>query len=157
MHARIDALHVDAGVIARTVAIAVTTDDATAIQRIAVVALATATIGYVVVREAFDVDARARMVRYQAWIHTVVVHAGFVEGALAVMATLDRVTRDLGITLVAWFARTDRFVISYVADGVGAAVARVATLPVDASLVITAIVVRRARPNDRQLYYAELK
>lgn len=70
------------------------------------------------------------------------------------MTTLDRLTRDLGITLVALLARADRLVIPHVADGVGPAVARVATLPIDASLTITAIVVRRARPNDRQLYWS---
>lgn len=154
VHAGIDALHVDAGVIARTVAVAVAADYAAAIQRIAVVALATATIGHMVVRETFDVGARARMIRHQARIHAVVVHAGLVERALAIVPTLDRVTRDLGITLVAWLARADRFVISYVADGIGTAVARVATLPVDASLPVAAIVVRRARSDDRQLYWS---
>lgn len=65
------------------------------------------------------------------------------------MLTLDRVTRDFGITLVALLARADRFVISHVADSIGAAVARVATLPIDASLTIAAIVVRCTRSNDR--------
>lgn len=70
------------------------------------------------------------------------------------MTTLDRLTRELGITLVALLARADRLVIPHVADSVGPAVARVATLPIDASLTITAIVVRRARPDDRQLYWS---
>lgn len=154
VHAGIDALHVDAGVIAGTVAVAVAADDAAAIQRTAVVALAATAIGRMVVREAFGVDARARTIRDQARIHAVVVHAGFVERALAVVPAFDRVARDVGITLVALLARADRFVISHVADGVGAAVARVATLPVDASFTIAAIVVGRTRPDDRQLYWS---
>ena len=157
MHAGIDALHVDARVISRTVTVAVAADDTTAIQRIAVVALATATIGHMVVREAFNVGARARMIRNQARIYAIVVHAGLVERALTIVSTLDRVARDLRVTLVALLARADRFVISHVADGVGAAVARIATLSVDACLMVAAIVVRRARSDDRQLYYAELE
>lgn len=89
VHAGINALHIDAGVIAWTVAIAVAADDAAAIQRIAIVALAAAAIGYMVVREAFSVDVRAWMIRDQAWIYAVVIHAGFVECALAIMPTLD--------------------------------------------------------------------
>lgn len=157
VHAGINALHIDAGVITWTVAVTVAADDAAAIQRIAVVALAAAAIGYMVVRETFTVDVCAWMIRDQAWIYAVVVHAGFVECALAVMPTLDRLTRNLGITLVALLARADWFVIPHVADGVGAAVARVATLPVDASFTVAAIVVRRTRSDNRQLYCGELK
>jgi len=61
-------------------------------------------------------------------------------------------TGNLGIALVALLARTDRFVILYVASGIGTAVAGITTLPVDACLTVTAIIVRRTRSNDRQLY-----
>lgn len=63
VHARINALHVNAGVIAWTIAIAVAADDTAPIQRIAIVAFAAAAIGYVIIREAFAVDACAWMIR----------------------------------------------------------------------------------------------
>jgi len=63
MHARINALHVNAGVIAWTVAIAVAADDTATIQRIAIIAFATAAIGYMIIREAFTVDACAWLIR----------------------------------------------------------------------------------------------
>lgn len=151
MNTRVDALHVDARMIAWTVAVAVATDHTAAIQRIAMITLATAAVGHVIVREAFGVSA-ARICD-QARIHAVVILAGLIERALTVVPTLNRVTGDLGIALVALLARADRFVILYVASSVGTAVAGVATLSVDARLAVTAIVVRRARSNDRQLYY----
>lgn len=102
MDAGIDALHVDARVIARAVAVAVAADHAAAIQRIAVVALAATAVGHVVVREALGVGA-AR-VRDQARVHAVVVLAGLVDRALAVVQALDRVARDLRVALVALLA-----------------------------------------------------
>lgn len=155
VHARVDALHVDAGVIARTVAVAVTANHAAAIQRVAVIALAATAIGNVVVREALGVGA-ARGVRDQARVHAVVVLAGLVARALAVVLALDRVTRDFRIALIALLARAHRFVVLYVADRAGAAVARVAALPVDAGLAVAAIVIRRASADDRQLYCGSL-
>lgn len=58
-------------------------------------------------------------------------------------------TRDIGIALVASLARANRFVVPHMANGVGAAIAGIATLPVDAGLAIAAIVVCRARSDDR--------
>lgn len=87
MHTGIDALHVNARVITGTVAVAVATDHAAAIQRIAVIAVAATTIRHVIVRETFGVDA-AR-VRDQTRIHAVVVLAGLVERALTVVSALD--------------------------------------------------------------------
>lgn len=115
------------------------------------VALAAVAVSYVIVREALGVGA-AR-VRDQARIHTVVILAGLVERALAVVLTLDGVARELRITLIALLAGANRLVIPHVADRVGAAVARIATLPVDAGLAIAAIVVRCTRSNDCQLYW----
>jgi len=115
-----------------------------------VVALAAVTVSYVIVREAFGVGA-AR-IRDQTWIHTVVILAGLVERALVVVLTLDGLTRDFRIALIALLAGANRFVIPHVTERIGAAVARIATLPVDASLAIAAIVVRRTRSNDCQLY-----
>lgn len=151
MDAGIDALHVDARMIARTVAVAVTADHAAAIQGIAMIAFAAAAIGHVVVREALGIGA-AR-VRDQTRVHAVVILASLVERALTVVPTLDGMTGDLGVALVALLARADRFVIPHITSGVNTAIAGVATLPVDTRLTITAIVVRGARSNDRQLYY----
>lgn len=151
MDAGIDALHVDARVIARAIAVAVAADHAAAVQGIAVIALAAAAVGHMVVREALGIGTA--WVRDQARVHTIVVLATLVEGALAVVPALDGMTGDFRIALVALFARADRFVVPHVASGIGTAVAGVATLSVDARFAITAIVVRRARSNDRQLYY----
>lgn len=115
------------------------------------IALTTAAVGHVVVREALSIGT-AR-IRDQTRIHAVVILAGLIERALAVVSALDRVAGNLGIALVALLARADWFVIPHVASGVGTAVTRVATLSVDACLAVTAIVIRRARSNDRQLYY----
>lgn len=57
MNAGIDALHVDARMIAWTVAVAVAADHAAAIQGITMIAFAAAAIGHVVVREAFSIGA----------------------------------------------------------------------------------------------------
>lgn len=149
--AGIDALHVDARVIAWAIAVAVAADHAAPIQRIAMIALAAAAVGHVVVREALGIGATR--VRDQARIHAIVVLAGLVERALAVVPALDGVTGDFGVALVVLLARANRFVVPHVASSVGTAVAGVATLPVDARLAITAVIVRRARSNDRQLYY----
>ena len=69
------------------------------------------------------------------------------------MLALDGITGDLGIALIALLTRADWFMILYVASRISTAVAGVATLPVNTRLTITAIVVRRTRSNDRQLYY----
>jgi len=114
------------------------------------IALTAVTVSHVIVREALGVGA-AR-IRDQARIHTVVILAGLIERALAVVLALDGVARDFWVALIALLAGTNRFVIPYVADRVSATVARIATLPVDASLAIAAIVVRRTRSNDCQLY-----
>ena len=55
MNARIDTLHVDAGIVSWTIAIAVATDHSATIQRISMIALATSTVGFVVVGEALRV------------------------------------------------------------------------------------------------------
>lgn len=151
MDAWIDALHVDARMIARTIAVAVAADHAAAVQGIAMIALATAAIGHMVVREAFGIGTA--WIRDQARVHAIIILASFVERALAVVPTLHGMAGDFRITLIALFAGTDRFVVPHVASGVGTAVAGIATLSVDARFAITAIVVRRARSNDRQLYY----
>lgn len=57
VYTRINALHIDARVIARTITITVAADHAATVQRIAVVAVAAATVGYMVVGEAFGVGA----------------------------------------------------------------------------------------------------
>lgn len=151
MDARIDTLYVDARVIAWTVAVAVAADHAAAIQGITMIALTAAAVGYVIVREALGVGTA--QICDQAWIHTVIILAGLIEHALTVVLALDGMTGDLGIALIALLARADWFMILYVASGVSTAVARVATLPVNTRLTITAIVIRRTRSNDRQLYY----
>lgn len=152
VHAGVDALRVDARVITRAVAVTVATDHAAAVQRIAVVTLAAAAVGQVIIRIALGVGA-ARLVRNQTRVHAVVVRAGLVEGALAIVPALDGVTRDLRITLVVLFARADRLVIPHVAYGVVAAVTGIAALSVDAGLTIAAVVVRGTCPDHRQLYY----
>lgn len=151
MDAGIDALHIDARMIARAVAVAVAADHAAAIQGIAMIALAAAAVGHVVVREALSIGT-AR-IRNQARIYAVVILAGLIKRALAVVSAFDGVAGNLGIALVALLARADWFVIPHIASGVGTAVAGITTLSVDARLAVTAIVVRRARSNDRQLYY----
>jgi len=115
------------------------------------IALAATAISHVIIGEALGIGAA--WIRDQTRIHAIVILAGLVERALAVMPALNRVTGNFRIALVALFARADRFVVPHVASGVCTAVAGIATLPVDARLTITAIVVRRARSNDRQLYY----
>lgn len=150
VHAGIDALRVDARVVTRTVTITVAADHATPVERIAVVTFATDAVSHVIVRLAFGVGAT--WIRDQARVHTVVVHASFIESTLTIMLTFHRVARDFGITLVTLFARTDRFVISYIAISIAATIAGVATLPIDAGFVVTAIVIRRARSDHRQLY-----
>jgi len=150
VHAWVDALHVDARVITWTIAVAVAANHATTVQRIAVIALAAATISDVVVREALGVGA-AR-IRDQAGIHAVVILAGLVARALAVVPALDRLTRDFRIALIALFARAYRFVIPHVTDRVGTAATGIAALPVDAGFMIAAVVIRRASSDHCQLY-----
>jgi len=55
MDARIDTLHVDARVIAWTVAVTVAADYAAAIQGITMIALTAAAVGYVIVRETLGI------------------------------------------------------------------------------------------------------
>lgn len=62
-------------------------------------------------------------------------------------------TGDLGIALIALLARADWFMILYIASRISTAIAGIATLPVNTRLTITAIVVRRTRSNDCQLYW----
>lgn len=142
MDARVDALHVDAGMVPGAVAVAVAAYHSAAVQRIAVVTLATPTVCFMAVGEALCVHAAA--VRHQARIHAVVVHAALVQGALAIVSALYRVAGDVRVALVAFFARADRFVIPHVAASVGAAVARVPALPIDAGFVLRALVVTGA-------------
>jgi len=150
VHAWVDALHVDARVITWTVAIAVAANHAATLQWVAIVTLAAAAVGHVVVREALGVGATR--VRDQTRVHAVVILAGLVARALAVVLALDRVTGNLRVALIALFARAYRLVVPHVADRVATATAGIATLPVDAGLVIAAVVIRRASSDHRQLY-----
>jgi hypothetical protein len=150
VHAWVDALHVDARMITWTIAIAVAANHATTVQRIAIITLAAATISDMVVRETLGIGAA--WIRDQAWVHAVVVLAGLVARALTVVPALDRLARDLRIALIALFARAYRLVVSHVADCVGAAATGIAALPVDAGLVIAAVIICRASSDHRQLY-----
>ena len=55
MNARIDALHIDTGMVSRTVAIAVATDYSASIQRISMITVTASTVGFMIVGEAFCV------------------------------------------------------------------------------------------------------
>lgn len=57
MDAWVDALHVDARVVARTVAIAIAPYHSATIQSISVITLTATTVGFMVVRVAFGVHA----------------------------------------------------------------------------------------------------
>jgi hypothetical protein len=148
--AGIDTLHIDASVIARTVAIAVAANNPASIQRIAMVAFAAMAVSHVVVREALGVGA-ARVCD-QARVYAVVVLTGLIDCTLTVVLALNRIACDFRVALVALLARADRLVVPYVADGVGPAIARIATLSIDAGVVVAAIVVDCACPDNRQLY-----
>lgn len=68
------------------------------------------------------------------------------------MSALNQVARDLRITLIALFARADGLVVLHATGGVGAAIARIATLPVDAGVAVAAIIICGTRADYRQLY-----
>ena len=149
MNAGIDTLHVDAGIVSWAVAVAVATDHSATIQRISIIALTTSTVGFVVVGEAFRVHSA--VIGNQTRIHAVVVHATLVQGTFAVACTFHGVASDVWVALVAFIAGADRFVVSYIARGVGTTVARISTLPVDAGFCVAALVVRRTGTDYRYL------
>lgn len=149
MNARIDTLHVDAGIVSWTITIAVATDHSATIQRISIIALATPTISFVFVGEALRVYSA--VIGDQTRIHAVVVHATLVQVTFAVACAFHGVASDVWVALIAFVAGTDRFVISYVARGIGTAVARISALSIDAGFCVAALVVRRTGTDYRYL------
>lgn len=100
LETRIDALHVDAGVLVRTVAVTVTSDGAAELdEEITDEAGTASALGHVV----HDVALLMRSARrfQETGAHAVVVDASSVGTAVGVAATLDAVTAEFGVAVVA--------------------------------------------------------
>lgn len=124
VNARIYTLRVDALPVGGTVAVGSAAHDHTSILRISAVAAQAATFGAVSVRIALGVDAA--WVSNQARIYAVAVDASFARVAFGIGSAAHFTAYNVRITLVAFFARTDRSMVLHEAGAVGTAAARVA-------------------------------
>ena len=123
--ARVDTLGVDALSVARTVAVGGATDHATSFQGISAVAAATATFGAVLVDKTFGVDS-ARIFN-ETRVDAVAIDARFSRFAFGVDSATHLTTCYVRITLVTFFAGTNRSVVLDIASRMRATVTRVAT------------------------------
>lgn len=128
--ARIDAHCVLAGLIAGAVAVAATTNHFTLVVRISSVAAHTTALGSVSIRIAFGI--RAARILDEARIYAIAIDAGSARVAFAVDAASNRSTHYVRISLVARLARACGAMILHEARGVRTAIARTATLSIDA-------------------------
>lgn len=149
--ARIYALFIDASTIARTISVAVASNDVTSVPRIAEETLATTAFRSMIDHEAFCVCS-ATFVSQQTWIHAYLIDATLVAIALRIASTLDRRTSHFRITLVAFHARTNWLVIPHETICVATAIARISTATIHASLSVTAFVVARTSTRDVERY-----
>lgn len=149
---RIYTLSVDAGSIARTIAVAVTTDDLASLVRIAQETLAAATLRNVIDGHTLRVRATSEIGSQQTRIDAALINAALVAAALRVAAALYGLAGYLRIALVTLVAGTYRLVISHQTICVSSAVARIPATTIDARLVVAALVVTPAGSHDVQGY-----
>lgn len=139
--ARIDALRVAALLVVRAVVVAAALDHIALHQWVAPVAAQTATFGPIRPPEAFRPDT-ARVV-VETRVDAVAVHARLAGFALRINTASNRTAGHVGIALVAVLARAHRPMVLNRADRIRSAAARIATLSVDASLLLGALRIRR--------------
>jgi hypothetical protein len=101
MHAWIDALHIDTGMISWTVTITIAADHITSFKRITIVAAAASTVSNMIVCKTFGIATA--IVRKQARVYAIVVHARFVEHAFRISLTFYGVAGNIRITLMSLF------------------------------------------------------
>lgn len=154
--ARIYTLHINTSVFARAITIAIAADYSTTTNSsVTITSFSTATFGCMIDHVAFGMWST--VVSQQTWIHTIVVYAWLVGTAFTVTFTFHAVTCHLGITLVAWFARTDCTMIFHQTNGVGTTTAWLATETIDTWLVVGTFVVRDAYTSSFDWYCVEKK
>lgn len=131
------ALFVLAGLVRRAVIVAGATNDTAALVGISAIAAETATLGTTRLNVAFGIGA-ARIVE-QAGIDAVAIDAGLARVAFAIDATANGATGGIRIALKAILTAAHRAMLLHLANGVGAAVARVPTLAIDTGLLFATI------------------
>lgn len=149
VHTWIDALFVLAGLVRGAVVVAAAANDAAALVGITAIATQAAALRPVGLDVALGIGTAG--IVDQARVDAVAVDAGLARVALSIHPASDRATGGIGIALEAVLAAAHCSVLGHLADGVGAAVARVAALAMDTGLLVRTVVV--ALTSGRALQY----
>lgn len=130
---------VDALPVPGTVSVSPASHHDATIERITAVSTETPAFGSSAVHIAFRVDSAG--ISDQARVDAVAVDASLAVSALGIRTASYHLTGDVRVAVESFLARADRAVASDKAGGVRAAVAGVATEPIDARLAVRTVVV----------------